>query len=269
MNTRLPDADGTHRLGQPRPEPLLDALTRPTERRTVAAGAILPRPSAQAVYEARRFMRDRLVEIDAAVQAMLGHWIEGDYAPDLLAPPEYPFPSSLDDWQALVSGCHEYLTRALDAEADTAARIAATAGVVSHPDPDIVDAAGCTGMARGSDHVTWEDVARSLLARHSELEEREARHRAASQQDTDTEGLPVGWCYRDGEPFESTTEPAYDAVGGVKPTCEHAGDPPVDKSGQDWRDYLESVRRIRHIPGIGNAAESPTSGLTPGGSCRG
>jgi hypothetical protein len=287
MNTRLPDADGTHRPGTTYdtdgPGRALAAPRRPLPDAVTPSAHPVP-PSR--LHEARRFMRDRLVDIDHAVQAMLTEWVQSDLPPDLLAPTEYPFPSSLDDFQALLSGCHEYLSRALEHDEDEAARIAHA----TFPDADVVDAAGLTGATRGRDHVTWEDVARSLLTRHGDLELAEARHRAASHQEAMTPGYrapghshnatvpctpqkctghpdwqdiraasqdvdvvhhAVGWCYRDGQPFESTTDPSYR---GYRPICEHAGDPPIDRSGQDWTDYLDRVDAIRHIPGIGNAA---------------
>jgi len=59
----------------------------------------------------------------------------------------------------------------------------------------------------------------------------------------------VGYhCMRCGEPYESRT----------RPTCECAGDPPVERSGPDWAAYANRVIRYRTFP---TPASRPWGGL--------
>lgn len=257
MNTRFPDADGTHRLGVKRPEPLIDALTKPAPNR----------------FERRVIMRDRLKSIAGHLSDMLEVWEDQD--PELLTADEWPFTGSMEDVLADVNASWDVLAQRLEYDQQDAARreqglpplavidqldldlqasweMVATAAL--HRLTDFI-AASSTPEARVGEFVAAVQDCEKCR-NHDPRDRRDHGHlpadyfggpiaRTMGPLVTDSP-TPVGWCVRDGQPFETTDEVHY--PDGVKPTCEHAGDPPVDKTGQDWRDYIQRVRAIRHIP---------------------
>lgn len=57
-----------------------------------------------------------------------------------------------------------------------------------------------------------------------------------------------GYCYACGSAYQRFEDPHGATL--LMPTCECAGDPPVDHSGDDWLIHLGNVHRLHYSPQV-------------------